>query len=77
MTHYKDMKHIGFGKTARDMFNTYNHTPEVSNDPNPEFRMPSTQVVSKSLKVTQNHQNYNEKFIEEPWKRTKAFKIIP
>ena len=77
MTHYKDMEHIGFGKTSQDMFKTYNFRPLDSNDPHPEFRMPSTQVVSKSLKVTQNHHNYDEIFIENPWKRTKAFKVIP
>ena len=74
MTHYKDKKFIGFGKTAEDMFKTYNNTcPDRFHD----FTLPSTQVVSKRLKVTQEHNNYKSELKEEPWKRAPEFHIIP
>lgn len=37
---------------------------------------PTTQVIKKSLKVTQDHHSYNDKQHDEPWTRHKEFHII-
>ena len=49
-------------------------------DPNRQTsksRVPTTQVISKRLKVTQDHHSYKESFIDEPWTRHDQFHIIP
>lgn len=74
MTHYKDMAHIGFGKTAKEMFNVYNWNPPKG--ASLEFRLPSTQVISKRLSITQEHSGYAESILKEPWKRSPAFAVL-
>lgn len=73
MTHHSDMKTIGPGKTAKDMFDAYNGPPDASG---PEFDLPTTQVVSRRLKVTQIHDGYSDELVMEPWKRSPAFAVI-
>lgn len=59
---------------GRDIFSAYNtHDPERENSvPNP-----TTQVVSKSMKVTQDHHRYPDQHLEEPWTRHHYMKIVP
>ena len=71
MTHMNNCKHIGFGKTAEEMFATYNFTPDVS-----DLVIPTTQCIKRSLGITQEHQNYNEHLQENPWNRSNAFILI-
>lgn len=71
-THYggsSDCSEVGIGKTADDLYKVYNHNP-----PKDGFRhkRPSTQVISKSWGITQEHGGMNA----APWKR-QGFKIIP
>ena len=72
MTHYKNCKYIGCGKTSEEMFETYN----FSDDEDTQLSIPSTQVISKRLKVTQDHEGYAQHFLDAPWLRSKQFKII-
>ena len=37
---------------------------------------PTTQVISKSLSVTQHHHGYRQGFIDEPWSRHSYFHVI-
>ena len=58
-----------------------NDVREPFNFPDPlrsanQFPTPTTQVIKKSLKVTQHHHSYNDKQIDEPWTRHHYFKII-
>ena len=59
---------------GRDIFKAYN-----TRDPNKDDSVPNptTQVVSKSLCVTQDHHGYIDRHIEEPWTRHPYMKIIP
>ena len=74
LTHYKDCEHLGYGLTAQEMFDTYNKVPPQG--ANLEFRLPSTQVISKRLSITQEHAGYEERFVKEPWKRSHAFVVL-
>ena len=58
---------------GRDIFSAYNYA-----DPNPDMSIknPTTQVVSKKLAVTQDHHGYPEKYIKEPWTRSRNFKVL-
>lgn len=61
---------LGFGRRVNRYFN--NHDPDRENSiPNP-----TTQVISKRLKVTQEHHRYKQEHIDEPWKRFPIFKVI-
>jgi GR25 family glycosyltransferase involved in LPS biosynthesis len=59
---------------GRDIYTAYN-----TRDPDPQNSIPNptTQVVSKSLKVTQDHHGYVDKHIEKPWTRHHYMKIVP
>lgn len=60
-----------FGRRIEIPFNTF--------DPNKKdnvWSTPTTQVVSKSLAVTQDHHGYRQHFIDEPWTRHKYFHVI-
>lgn len=48
-------------------------------DPAPlenKWKTPSTQVLSKSMKVTQDHHGYPQQHIDEPWRRHNFFQIV-
>ena len=75
MTHYGSgsANHVNVGQTAKELYHTYNHSAKSS-----PFKLASTQVISKSFGITQEH-SYNSKaqhLHEEPWRRTRHFKII-
>jgi len=59
---------------GRDVFSAYNYP-----DPNHETSVPNptTQVVSKTLCVTQDHHGYPDQYIEEPWTRHHYMKVVP
>jgi hypothetical protein len=38
--------------------------------------IPTTQVIKKSLKVTQDHTGYVNRFREKPWERHPYFHVI-
>jgi len=61
---------LGVGRDIFSYFNTKDNRPRMS-IPNP-----TTQVISKSLLVTQDHHGYSDKSIQEPWTRHKYFKVI-
>lgn len=71
MTHMNNCKHIGFGKTSQEMFETYNYTPNVS-----DLEIPTTQVIKRDLLITQDHVNYAQHLKEHPWERSNAFVVI-
>ena len=60
-----------FGRNVQRPFNK----PDKNEDTN-EWKLPSTQVVSKSMKVTQDHHGYKEGYIEEPWTKNKNLLVI-
>lgn len=62
---------LGIG---RNVFRFYNEN-DTDPDNNP-WKTPTTQMVSKSLKVTQDHHRYSQKNIEEPWTRHHYMHII-
>lgn len=61
---------LGFGRRVDVFFNSYDMDRQNS------IKTPTTQVVSKRLKVTQDHHRYKKKFIDEPWTRWPTFKVI-
>ena len=66
MTHTPNAK-VEAGKTAQDLFNVYNFPLNKS-----KFELASTQVISKSFGITQDHDGMQKK----PWERSKYLKII-
>ena len=67
MTHAQNVRHVNVGKTADSLFHTFNY--KVKDSP---FKLASTQVISKSEGITQEHPGMKA----EPWKRWQGFKII-
>lgn len=67
--HHCDTLYLG--NNVREPFNT----PDPLRHAN-RFPTPTTQVIKKSLKVTQDHHSYNDKQQNEPWTRHHLFKII-
>ena len=62
---------IGIGRNVQIYFNKIDSKPKT----NP-YRVPTTQVISKSLLVTQDHHSYQDKHLKEPWTRNKCFHVI-
>lgn len=60
-----------FGRRVEIPFNE--HDPDRKYN---EWKTPTTQVVSKSLAVTQDHHGYQQNFIDHPWTRHKYFHVI-
>lgn len=60
-----------FGRQCGVPFNFKD--PDQESNP---WKTPTTQVISKSLKVTQDHHGYQQQWIDEPWLRHKYFHII-
>lgn len=48
------------------------------NDPDPKNSVPNptTQIISKSMSVTQDHHRYKAKHVDEPWTRWPHFKVV-
>lgn len=60
---------------GRDIYSAYNtHDPNPKEDAVPN---PTTQVVSKTLCVTQDHHGYIDRHIEQPWTRHRYMKVVP
>ena len=68
--HHCDTLHLGWD--VRKPFNEYDPYRDTN-----EWYTPTTQVISKRLKVTQDHHSYTDEHIEEPWTRHKLFHIVP
>ena len=68
MTHHQNSECVGVGATEKRLFVVYNCATDES-----MFKRASTQVISKSFGITQDHDGMDI----EPWKRSKGFKIIP
>lgn len=60
-----------FGRKSEIPFNK--RDPDPDNNP---WKNPTTQVVSKSMNVTQHHHGYKEEFQEQAWKRWHSFHVI-
>lgn len=72
MTHYGDCTNVGVGSTAIELRDIYNFRCKRDDPP---FKRASTQVISKSLGITQIHDGMDK--YENPWQRAKGgFKII-
>ena len=67
MCHHPNTKHVNVGRTAEDLFLTYNY--QASHSP---FKSASTQVISKSFGITQNHEGMKR----NPWERHTGFHVI-
>jgi hypothetical protein len=67
MTHHPNTKHVNVGKTAEELWDTYNNSV-----PSSPFKRASTQVISKSFGITQNHDGMKKK----PWERHEGFHVI-
>lgn len=61
---------LGFGRKVERYFNEYDPYPKHS------MKTPTTQVIKKSLRVTQDHHTYKKEYKEEPWKRHHYFYVI-
>lgn len=61
---------LGFGRDC----GTYFNKPDL--DEKNSIPNPTTQVISKSLMVTQEHDSYIDRHIEKPWTRHNYFHII-
>jgi len=61
---------LGFGRKVERYFNEYDPKPKESR------KTPVTQVIKKSLKVTQHHHTYQERYLEKPWSRHHYFHVI-
>jgi len=70
MIHHPQPPHVSVGRKPSELFEAYNKPAESS-----RFKLASTQVVSKSFGITQEHVMREEKK-KEPWERHNAFKII-
>lgn len=74
-----DCTTLCFGKTEEEMRAAYN---TYCTDTYPEYPrdfwlpVPTTQMIKKDLKVTQDHREYEQRYIDEPWTRHKQFKVI-
>jgi hypothetical protein len=67
------------GKTREKMFETFNkHPVQVFPDlPDTSWKPnPTTQMIKKDLKVTQDHREYPDIYREKPWTRSNKFKVI-
>ena len=62
---------LNFGRRVDVPFNEKD--PDRRNNP---WKVPTTQVVSKKLAVTQDHHGYEERHIEKPWTRHHYFHVI-
>lgn len=62
---------LHFGRNVQKPFNEKD--PFLESNP---WKNPTTQVVSKSLAVTQDHHGYKRKHIDHPWTRHPLFKVI-
>jgi len=77
-----DCDSVRFAKTEDEMFDTYNSFPDKVfkgtryGQPDYWIKNPTTQMIKKDLKVTQDHRQYPQHLINEPWKRHKYFKVI-
>ena len=67
MCHHMNPERVNVGRTAEELFKTYNFRAKES-----PFKLASTQVISKSFGITQEHKGMKSK----PWKRHEGFKII-
>ena len=79
MTHYHDVTHVGVGRTAEKMFEIYNFNriDEERGINNPDtLPLPSTQVISRRLMITQDHEYPLEHLKDKPWRRSNAFVLI-
>jgi hypothetical protein len=60
-----------FGRRCEIPFNEFDSDPH-----NNKWKTPTTQVISKSLSVTQEHHGYKQKMQDEPWTRHDYFEVI-
>jgi len=67
---WADCDTLGFGRECGIYFN--NKDPDKKNS----IPTPTTQVISKKLKVSQDHHTYIDLHIEQPWLRHNYFHII-
>lgn len=68
---YHDCDTLYFGKNVQHPFNKRDQYRSEN-----KWKTPTTQVISKSLAVTQDHHGYEQRFIDEPWTRHHYFHII-
>jgi hypothetical protein len=67
MCHHPNVQKVNVGQTAEELYQTYNFSAKTS-----PFKLASTQVISKSFGITQQHDGMKT----DPWKRHEGFKII-
>ena len=67
MCHHPNVQHVNVGRTSEELFQTYNFPAKTS-----PFKLASTQVISKSFGITQQHDGMKK----DPWERHQGFKII-
>jgi hypothetical protein len=68
---WHDCNTLYFGRQCEVPFNQ--HDPEPHDN---RYKVPTTQVVSKSLKVTQDHHGYTQQHIDDPYTRHHYFHVI-
>ena len=70
---------LNLGKNEAEMNNTYNFESHIISPDTPEeyyYEVPTTQVISKRLMVTQDHIQYPKDQQEKPWIRHEQFHVI-
>lgn len=88
---WHNCEELGRGKTDQDMRRIYNFNFRLAYGIDPPYTkeqikqkmdslewvpIPTTQVIKKSLKVTQDHTGYVDRFREKPWERHPYFHVI-
>lgn len=67
---------LGFGRHIGEYYNTYQQKVDsIFGDAN-SIPVPTTQVISKSMCVTQDHHSYKGTYQDQPWTRHEYFKVI-
>lgn len=67
------LRKIGMGRNIHPF---YNQQEIMGVDHRAQPRVPTTQVIKKSLSVTQDHHRYDQDLKDEPWKRSRQFHVI-
>lgn len=81
VTGYACNERLTMGKDNKDVIEKMGHAASryIREMTHPWWQVPTTQMMSRSFganSVTQHHQAYNEKYINEPWKREGPFHFI-
>lgn len=67
---------LAFGRNIGEYYNYSDPAPNDKDTGNNFINTPTTQIISKSLSVTQDHHTYSERHKEQPWTRHHYFHVV-